>query len=93
MSNSSTKLRKIYKRNSIVHVCFAGAFYAPEDSETTEILPGAMVKTSPLGELEEGVQAESLAVFQPRKGKKGLRETWVLTVIPRGAKRAPRKSS
>ncbi len=88
MSKSNKKLRKVYKRNSIVHICFAGAFYAPEDSEATEILPGAAVKATLVDE-----DGTSLKVFQPRKGKKGLRETWVLTVVPRGAKRAPRQAS
>ncbi len=88
MSKSNSKLRKVYKRNSIVHLCFAGAFYAPEDSEASEILPGAAVKIT--GHDEDAGTAD---VFQPRKGKKGLRETWLLTVVPRGAKRAPRKAS
>jgi hypothetical protein len=78
MSNSTDKSRKVYKRNDVVHVCFAGSFYAPADSGSTAISPPAKAVAS-LN--EDG----SLTVASGE-----VSETWAKAEVPRGAPRARR---
>ncbi len=76
---SDDKPRKVYKRRGIVHLCYAGRFWAPSDSSETQFTAG-----------DEVFMAESdQAIFVWGDGSTAG-ETWVATVIGSGPKRKAR---
>ncbi len=79
-----SKPRKIYKRQGIVHICFAGSLYAPLDSEASKVDRDLPIHVD--GEFDaetiEGVERDCIKVFQAVPKKKGVREFWYSVEIP-----------
>ena len=82
----SQKMRKIYKRQGIVHICYAGKLFAPGnlDEDSTEVnldMPIAkVVEYEPVD--VDGKPVDCVQVYQRRPKKKGVYEYWYATEIP-----------
>lgn len=70
----STTPRRVYTRNDVIHVCFAGKTFAPPTGETT-IKVGSMVKVE--------IQDDGSAKVRFARGKqKAVIETWKAKKVP-----------
>lgn len=74
----SSKPRRFYSRRGIVHICFAGSHWAPQDGKTTEFRTD-----KPVTRVAVAADGESLTVSQSINRKKATSETWVTVIIPR----------
>jgi hypothetical protein len=84
MMKSATAPRRIYVRNGITHVCFAGKTFAPPKGETTLDLEGTVT----IEETEGNAKTKKAQVIltQKKKGKAALTETWQSVKVPRTAR-------
>jgi len=84
---NTSKLRNVYSRRNVTHVCFNGFLIGPESNEATEIPAGAEVTVTPIA-MKTGLVFE---VFMPLEGEPGVRETWVARRVPGDGRRPNRK--
>lgn len=69
--------RKVYKRNTVVHICHRGFLYAPRAHVDTEVRVGGFVTKV------TDIDPCTVEVFQPRCKAKGIKETWVMVEVPK----------
>lgn len=82
MMKESTSPRKIYTRNGVTHVCFAGYFFGPGKAESA-INTEKPIKCEPIDGDEKHIQVTQ------RVGKgKPVTETWGVVKVPRKARKA-----
>ena len=82
---SSTSPRRIYSRNGITHVCFAGKYFAPPaGKETTLDLEGTVTIEETEGNPKS--KKAQVIVTQKKKGKAAITETWQSVKVPRHAR-------
>jgi hypothetical protein len=75
----TTKVRRIYKRNEVLHVCFNGMLIGPEDENESEITTEHLVSVQPK-EVEGGMLFE---VTVKGKGRRAvIKETWGVVNVP-----------
>jgi hypothetical protein len=71
------KLRRVYKRQEVLHTCFDGLLIGPADACESEITEDATVRVRPV-QAKDGLVFE---VFMPIKGRKGVTETWSVVAL------------
>jgi hypothetical protein len=76
MMRATDDLRRVYKRNQVTHVCFAGLTFSP--GKLCQINPEKEVK---IAELEPDRGKKRILVSQ-RIGQKTIKETWKQAQIP-----------
>lgn len=84
MMKSATAPRRIYTRNGIVHVCFAGKYFAPVGGETKLDLDGTV--TIEEAEADGKSKRAQVNVTQKKKGQAAVTETWRSVKVPRTAR-------
>lgn len=77
----STKHRRTYTRRGIVHICFAGAHWAPSGATGFRL-------DKPITRVELGAAEDTVLVFQSVNRKKATQEVWARVVIPRRPRRS-----
>lgn len=82
MMKESTSPRKIYTRNGVTHVCFAGFYFGPGKTAESAINTDKLIKC----ELSE--DGKLLTVTQRVGNKKPIVETWGKVKVPRKAREA-----
>lgn len=85
MSTKLNTLRKTYRRNSVTHICFDGAFYAPVAGET-EFSRGMELLAEPTGEKTLGDRPSMVLVERRLPMRATVSEVWGLVEIPRTVK-------
>lgn len=84
---NTEKLRNVYCRHDVLHVCFNGFLVGPAKDSESSIPAGAEVRVQPIAKAG-GLVFE---VYMPGRGRrKAVRETWVATKVP-GDGRRPTK--
>jgi hypothetical protein len=76
MMKDSTSPRRVYTRNDVIHVCYAGKTFAPVGGET-EIKVGNQVKVA----VSETNPNEAQVTFRRSHGK-AIVETWKARKVP-----------
>ena len=81
---SASSPRRIYSRNGITHVCFAGKYCAPAKGETTLDMEGTVTIEETEGNAKS--KKAQVIVTQKKKGKAAITETWQSVKVPRHAR-------
>lgn len=80
MMKSASAPRRIYTRNGIVHVCFAGKYFAPTKDSTLSLDHPVTIEVA---ESDAKSKRAQVTVTQKRKGEAAIVETWRSVKVPR----------
>jgi hypothetical protein len=84
MMKSATAPRRIYTRNGVTHVCFAGKYFAPPSGETKLDVDGTV--TIEEAEADGKSKRAQVVLTQKKKGQAAKSETWRSVKVPRTAR-------